>query len=171
MMTLATCGGILDSLRRLQLVEEPQAREIAGLLQSGLDDPRELARELLRRDWLTAFQVNHLLKDITHALVIGPYVLVHRLGEGGMGQVFKARHRTLGRVVALKLIREEALINPVTIPRFEREIQAAAQLTHPHVVRAFDAGQAEGTYYLAMEFMEGVDLAQLVFQSGPLPVP
>src|SRR5439155_18468273 len=170
-MTLATCDGILTSLRRLQLLEEQQIAELADLRQHGLEDPRALAKELLRRDWVTAFQINYLLKNLADELQIGPYVLIQRLGEGGMGQVFKARHRTLGRIVAVKRIRQEALSNPVSVPRFEREIEATAQLMHPHIVRAFDAGLAGGAYYLAMEFLEGVDLAQLVKQSGPLPVP
>src|SRR5262249_8573140 len=169
-MTLATCGSIIDSMRRLRLLEEAQIGELDALVQHGVDDPRELARELMRRDWLSAYQVNHLLKGLDDQLQLGQYLLIHRLGEGGMGQVFKARHRTLGRIVALKVIREDAMTNPVAVPRFEREILAAAQLRHPHVVHAFDAGQADGTYYLAMEFMEGVDLAQMVKQSGPLPV-
>jgi serine/threonine-protein kinase len=169
-MALPSSHALVAELCRLELLEPAQAAAVAVLGQQ-LADPLEVARELLRRDWLTPYQANQLLQQQGDALLVGPYVLLERLGEGGMGQVFKARHRTLGRVVALKTIRKEALANPLAVPRFEREVQAAGQLTHPNVVRAFDAGQAAGTYYLAMEFMEGVDLAEMVRKSGPLPVP
>jgi hypothetical protein len=68
--------------------------------------------------------------------------MLERLGECGMGQVFKARHRKLGRVVALKLIRKERLANPNAVKRFHREIQLAGQLNHPNIVLAFDADQS-----------------------------
>jgi serine/threonine protein kinase len=170
-MALATCGSMVAELCRLQLLDDPQARELTETLAPRFSVPRDLARELLRREWLTAFQVKLLLQERGDELLFGPYVLLERLGEGGMGQVYKARHRALGRIVAIKIIRKEALANPNAIPRFEREVQASAKLTHPNVVRAFDAAPAGGTYYLAMEFIEGVDLAQLVKQGGPLAVP
>jgi serine/threonine protein kinase len=162
---------MVADLCRLQILDDSQARELAETVAPRFSEPRDLARELLRRNWLTAFQVNQLLHERADELLFGPYVLLECLGEGGMGQVYKARHRALGRIVAIKIIRKEALANPNAIPRFQREVQASAKLTHPNVVRAFDAAQAGGTYYLAMEFIEGVDLAQLIKQSGPLAVP
>src|SRR5262249_17887809 len=131
-------------------------------------EPRELARELIRRQWLTAYQVNQIASGRGNDLVVGPYVVLERVGEGGMGQVYRARHRTLGRVVALKVIRKECAENPTTIRRFQREVQMAARLQHPHIVRAFDADQVDGTYYFVMEFIEGIDLARLVKEHGPL---
>jgi serine/threonine-protein kinase len=87
--------------------------------------------------------------------------------------VFKARHRALDRTVALKVIRPEIFANtdPDTVSRFYREVQAAGRLSHPHVVHAFDAGPAGATHYLAMEWVEGINLQQFVQKSGPLPVP
>jgi serine/threonine-protein kinase len=114
--------------------------------------------------------VNANTADTDAGMTMGPYALLGRVAEGGMGQVFKARHRTTGRIVALKVIRREVLANPIAIPRFEREVKACAQLRHPHVVRSFDAGKADGTYYLAMEFLEGVDLLKMVERLGPLSV-
>jgi Leucine-rich repeat (LRR) protein/tRNA A-37 threonylcarbamoyl transferase component Bud32 len=104
-------------------------------------------------------------------LVLGSYILLERLGEGGMGQVFKARHCKLGRIVALKLIRKERLDNPATVKRFQREVRAAAALSHPNIVHAYDADEVNGTHILVMEFVEGAtDLTQLVKKNGPLPV-
>ncbi|MBA4182179.1 MAG: hypothetical protein C0506_16455, partial [Anaerolinea sp.] len=93
-----------------------------------------------------------------------------RLGEGGMGTVFKARHRKLGRVVAVKRIRKERLGNSAAVRRFHREIRAAAQLDHPNIVRALDADDVGGTHLLIMEYAPGADLARLVGKHGPLPV-
>src|SRR5262249_46947492 len=91
-------------------------------------------------------------------------------GEGGMGQVFKARHRGLNRLVALKLIRQEFVADAETIGRFYREMQVTSKLSHPNVVKAYDAGPVGTSHVLAMEYLEGIDLERLVKQSGPLPV-
>src|SRR5262249_46040672 len=100
-----------------------------------------LARELIRRDVLTPYQANQILKGKGRSLVVGPYKLLERLGEGATGQVFKARHDRLHRNVALKLIRPERLTDLAAVGRFHREIQAAAKLAHANVVRAYDADQ------------------------------
>jgi serine/threonine protein kinase len=88
-----------------------------------------------------------------------------------MGKVYKARHRLMNRVVALKVMRPEALDTPQAVKRFEREIQVAAQVDHPNIVRALDAGHSGETYFYVMEFVNGIDLASLVEAEGPLPVP
>lgn len=152
-----------------QLLEAAQREELLRL-QATIADPRELARELLRREWLTAYQVNQLLQGKTENLAVGPYVLLERIGEGGMGQVFKAKQKVLNRIVALKVIRKECMSNPRAILRFQREIRTTGSLSHPHIVRAFDADHVDGTYYIAMEYIEGVDLARLVRDNGPLRV-
>jgi tRNA A-37 threonylcarbamoyl transferase component Bud32 len=102
---------------------------------------------------------------------LAEYEILDRLGEGGMGQVFKARHRRLNRVVALKVIRPEQLRNPKSVQRFQREARAAGRLSHANIVQVYDAAEADGTYFLAMEFVEGTDLAALVHKHGPMPVP
>jgi serine/threonine-protein kinase len=169
-MSNPTCGSLFASLCRLQLLETTQIRELTGTAALKSGDARDLARELLDRGWVTAFQMNQVLQGRAQELILGPYVLLDRLGEGGVGRVYKARHRALGRTVALKVLRKEILANHNVIRRFEREVQAAARLTHPNVVRAFNAGQAQGTYFLEMEYIEGVDLAKLVKEQGPLSV-
>src|SRR5262249_55197380 len=100
---------------------------------------------------------------------LGAYVLLDKLGEGGMGVVFKARHQKLGRVVALKVVRPEHLTKPEAVRRFRREMRAAAQLDHPNLVRAYDADETEGKHFIAMEYVDGVTLARYVKEHGPLP--
>src|SRR5262249_9526174 len=87
-----------------------------------------------------------------------------------MGEVFKARHARMERTVALKVINRDKLDNPTAIERFNLEIKAVAQLSHPNIVCAFDCGEEKGLHYLAMEYVDGPDLAKLVKEHGPLPV-
>src|SRR5689334_7619365 len=87
-----------------------------------------------------------------------------------MGQVFKAVHRRMDRVVAVKVLPRQALESSQAVQRFQREVRAAAKLIHPNVVHAYDEGEQEGTYYLVMEYVEGIDLHRLVQRDSPLPV-
>ncbi|HKB36784.1 MAG TPA: protein kinase [Gemmataceae bacterium] len=99
------------------------------------------------------------------------YRLLQRLGVGGMGEVYKAEHRLLRRPVALKVINKQLTASPRIVERFQREMRAVALLSHPNLVQAHDAEQAGALHFLVMEFIEGTDLAALVEQQGPLPVP
>src|SRR5687768_2139258 len=84
------------------------------------------------------------------------YQVLGLLGTGGMGAVYKARHRLMDRVVALKVIHPDLSGRPEIVSRFRREVWAAARLAHPNIVTAHDAGQAGATHFLVMEFVEGV---------------
>ena len=86
------------------------------------------------------------------------YSILEHVGSGGMGTVYKARHRIMDRLVALKIINLDLANRPVMVERFRREVRAAARLSHPNIVTAFDADQAGDTHFLIMEFVEGVDL-------------
>jgi serine/threonine protein kinase/Leucine-rich repeat (LRR) protein len=94
--------------------------------------------------------------------------LLQDLGEGGRGYVFKAWHRKLDRVFALKIVRKDHLADPEAIRRFHREIHAAAQLAHSNIVHAFDADQVGDMHFFVMEYIEGIDLSRLVKEQGPL---
>ncbi len=169
-MAQAIATGVIDWLRQLPLLDAAQKEELPRL-ESRFPRPRDLAQELVRRGWLTIYQGNQLLQGNAATLVLGQYILLDKIGEGGMGQVFKARQRNLDRLVALKVIRKECLDNPKAILRFQREIRAAGHLSpHPNIVGAYDADQANGAYFIAMEYVDGVDLARLVKDHGPLPV-
>jgi serine/threonine protein kinase len=102
--------------------------------------------------------------------VIPGYEIQAELGRGGMGVVYKARQLSLNRPVALKVICSDGQEGPEVFRRFERETRAAALLSHPNIVAVYDAGRSGNLYYLAMQFIEGTDLARLVEQSGPLPI-
>lgn len=102
--------------------------------------------------------------------VLGSYEVLERLGEGGIGVVYKARHLRLQRLVAIKLLRAERSSDALADVRFRREIQVIGQLQHPNIVSATDAGEVNGAHFLVMELLEGQDLHQLVRARGPLPI-
>jgi serine/threonine protein kinase len=160
----------LDQLRECQLLERSQLDDLSRSSISKSDDSALIARELVQKKWLTSFQVTQLLQGKGTELRVGPYRLLDRLGEGGMGFVYKAYHQQMGRTVALKVIRKEKLNNAIAIRRFQQEIRVISQLSHPNIVTAFDAGQAGENQYFAMEYVEGVDLARMVKKNGPLPL-
>ena len=137
------------------------AAEVDALTEAAAQpdaDPEALARDLVRRGLLTAYQVRRLWKGEGQQLFLSHYVLLDRLGEGGMGEVFRARHTRLDRDVALKVMRKEKMAKPEAVKRFRREIRAAASLAHENVVRAFDADQSGDVHFFAMEFVDGTTL-------------
>lgn len=101
---------------------------------------------------------------------IRDYELVEQLGAGGMGTVYRALHTRLEREVALKLLPARRLRDTAAVARFEREMKAIGRLDHPAIVRATDAGVVDGTHFLAMDYVEGIDLSKLVRLNGPLDV-
>lgn len=106
----------------------------------------------------------------TVAPEIHNYRLIEILGEGGMGTVYRAVHVHLHKTVALKIMKSDRSGNPQAVSRFEREMKAIGRLEHPHIVRALDAGEQRGVYFLVMEFIEGIDLDQMIRSLGPLPL-
>jgi serine/threonine-protein kinase len=114
-------------------------------------------------------------RRISEARELGSYELIEPLGEGGMGTVWRARHRLLAREAAVKLVRPEAMGDTPSaaqaqLRRFEREAQATAALTSPYSVRLFDFGATDdGSFYYVMELLQGRDLESLVREFGPLP--
>ncbi|NLX99332.1 MAG: protein kinase [Rhodopirellula sp.] len=101
---------------------------------------------------------------------LGDYELLKKLGQGGMGTVYKARHKKLKRIVALKVLPKDRLRNAEAVARFEREMEAVGRLDHPHIVRATDAREIGGVHFLVMEYVEGFDLAQIVGRCGALSI-
>src|SRR5205814_5966284 len=99
------------------------------------------------------------------------YVIKRKLGSGGMADVYLAEDQELGRRVALKLLDDRHANDEQFVERFRREAQSAAGLNHPNIVSIFDRGQAEGTYYIAMEYLDGRTLKELLVRNGPTPIP
>lgn len=105
--------------------------------------------------------------DLAPGTHFGPYQLLGELGKGGMGRVLKARHLTLQRDVALKVLAPALSAEPLFAERFLREARAAARLNHPNIVQVYDFGEVSGRHYLAMEFVDGRSLGALLRNWGP----
>ncbi len=133
-------------------------------------DGEALARALVQANRLTKYQAQAVYQGKIKGLVFGEYIVLDKLGQGGMGVVLKAQHRRMKRVVAVKMIAGAALKSPDAVKRFYREVEAAAKLMHSNIVAAFDANEQEGVHYLAMEFVDGKDLGAILKEKGPLPV-
>ena len=126
--------------------------------------------------------VRDSMKSVTHAGDKGDpqekstrrrvrdYEVLKKLGEGGMGKVYLAVHRKLGKQVALKVLPPPRIVNKQAVARFKQEMKAIGRLEHPNIVRALDAGEVAGRHFLVMEFIDGQNLANLVRDRGPLSV-
>ena len=119
---------------------------------------------------LGVYTIGSLRREAFEAKQLGQYRLKHKIGQGGMGEVYLAEHQMMKRPCAIKLIRPERAGDPHTLARFEREVRSTAKLSHWNTVEIFDYGRTDdGTFYYVMEYLPGLSLAQLVAQHGPLP--
>jgi len=119
------------------------------------------------------FFYNFLFQDMSNRMRkaerLGQYTLEEKIGEGGMGSVYKAKHAMLRRPTAIKLIKE-GQVKPETLVRFEREVQLTSQLANPNTVAIYDYGRTpEGVFYYAMEYLPGITLDNLILNDGPQP--
>ena len=163
-------AGLVEAVKRLGVLSQKQL----DALRTGPRAPRELCEWMIRQNWITPFQAERLLDDGT-GLVIGPYLILEPIGEGRAGKVFRAIHRTMRRVAAVKVLRHDDGStadepDPEAYRRFLKEIEAVGRLDNPHIVHTYDAGQHDGAFYLAMEYGGGTDLKRLVEKHGPLRV-
>jgi serine/threonine-protein kinase len=133
-------------------------------------DVKELARELVRQNVLTKYQVQEVHRGNAKNIVLGNYTILDQIGQGGMGQVFKAKHGRMDRFVAIKMLPAGVTKQQAAVARFQREVKAAAKLEHPNIVAAYDADEANGRRFLVMQYVEGQDLSALVKSEGPLPM-
>jgi serine/threonine-protein kinase len=107
---------------------------------------------------------------LINTLFDGRYRILRKLGSGGMANVYLAEDEDLGRRVAIKILNDRYANDELFIERFRREAKSAAALSHPNIVSIYDRGEAEGTYYIAMEVIEGRSLKELILTRGPLPI-
>ncbi|HEV3138457.1 MAG TPA: bifunctional serine/threonine-protein kinase/formylglycine-generating enzyme family protein, partial [Pirellulales bacterium] len=166
------CEELLKSLVDADILPADDVRALHDELLGAGGPPKnswEMISAVVRAGQLTHFQALQIFAGRAKTLVLGDYLLVDIIGSGGMGQVYKARHRRMKRIVALKVLPGAALQDTQAVKRFQHEAEAAAKLLHPNIVTAFDAGEANGQHYLVMEYVEGRDLSAIVGQEGPLP--
>ncbi|MGL4550425.1 MAG: protein kinase domain-containing protein [Gemmataceae bacterium] len=140
------------------------------LLHLPAGDTPAVVQGLIDAGRLTPYQADAVLGRRFDELRIGNYDVLTKLGAGGMGSVFKARHRKMKRVVALKLLAPEVARQGSFVQRFQREVETIAQLAHPNIVMAFDADECDAGHFLVMEFVNGRDLAGDVEKGGPLAI-
>jgi serine/threonine-protein kinase len=160
----------VDQLRDCGLLSDKRLDKAVRELSPNLRDAKLLARELIQRGVLTAYQANYVLTGRGKELVLGQYRIVERLVQSITGQTYKAVHATMGRLVVIRVMAPHLATNPQERARFTREVQNIAQLSHTNILTAFDAFEVGGLYVLVMEYVEGMDLTTLVHHAGPLSV-
>jgi DNA-binding response OmpR family regulator len=155
---------------RRKLME--QLQEFTVLLQSA---NQELEEKNARLQELTTQLVEAnavLLKSLKKEKGrLGHYQILEKLGQGGMGTVYKALHIHLMKLVALKVLAPERMDDAEAVARFRREMKVIGQLNHPSIVQASDAGEADGSYFLVMEFVDGIAVSDLIARQGVLSIP
>ncbi|MFM7131777.1 MAG: serine/threonine protein kinase, partial [bacterium] len=151
------------------LFNEPQVAELKEKTLSGEwpSRDRELASTLVKADWLSEYQAKRILTGRIDELQMGSYRILDRLGAGSMGRVYKAQHKLMGRVVALKVIAPELTSNERVVKRFLREMRLVAMLDHPNVIKAYESGQVGEQHFIAMEYVQGASLGDML-KKGPL---
>ncbi len=162
-----------DFLRNLKDSGLLSAQEVDATLRAlpGAADGEALAEGYVAAGKLTRYQAAAVRGRRFDELRIGHYRVLDRLGAGGMGTVYKALHPRMKRVVAIKVLSEAVGRNERYVQRFQREVEAVARLSHPNIVMAHDADEAEAGPFLVMEFVNGRDLSTEVEERGPLSVP
>jgi len=169
-MPHATVDSLVEALRGRPILTPKQFDELIHQHAPAQSDTLELTRTLIRLGWLTIYQAKKLISGRPDDLMIGQYVILDKLGEGGMGKVYKATQLSLNRVVALKILRNSLLRSHTALKRFQREVRAAARLRHANIVHVFDADHVGDRHFLCMEYIDGIDLAKLVKTRGALPI-
>lgn len=165
----------LATLRRSRLFDATDLDRLAAGL--GAESAREFADALIRTQVLTPYQADKLLRGRWQGMVLGPYHILAPLGRGGMGTVvYLARNRPMTEamgdsvLLALKVLPNRmAEADPKVLARFRREMQLGRRLNHPHVVRSFKDGDLDAVHFLALEYVPGKTVRQIVGERGPMP--
>jgi len=151
---------------QLDAAESALREEAVGSDTAGEISDENLANKLVDTHVITRYQADQMLTG-RNKLNLGPYLVTDFIGQGGMGQVFKAVHNVMGRECAVKILPVHKS-TPEAISNFTREIRTQAKLDHPNLVRAYDAGQDGSVHYLVTEYVPGTDLRRLIRSDGPL---
>ncbi|MFM8272601.1 MAG: protein kinase domain-containing protein [Gemmata sp.] len=169
-MQFVSAQDIIAAFEASGLFTREQVQVLARELNAFGDDTASGLKHLVKHRRITPYQLGKVRSGKAAELRVGPYLVLDKVGEGGMGKVFRARHTLTGRVVALKVIRPALVSNPTVRGRYAREVQVTGKLVHQNVVRIEDAGEANGKFYLAMEFVDGIDLTRLMKDYGSVAV-
>lgn len=146
---------LAEELRLLRLVQQARQKAEEGSAQLGQTDASEN-------------EGTHSPGRCPSQNLLGCYQILHEIGRGGMGVVYRARHLHMDRVVALKVVSDRARLSADAVARFRREVRTLAKMSHPNIVTAYDSGQQSGVLYLVMEWVEGKNLQAVVDLGGPL---
>jgi serine/threonine protein kinase len=134
-------------------------------------DSTSMAEYLIRNGKLTRFQAVKLMQGAVIGLILGPYQVLSAIGKGGMGRVYLARDQRTQQLVALKVLPPKmARAKERLLMRFLREMSISQMLSHPHLAQAYETGNHQGIYYIAMEFIPGQNLAKLINREGSLSI-
>ena len=168
--TPASAPDLLDLLAKSRIWPDDELRTRLAAIPDLPEGATRAAAHLVKHGMLTAFQARVLLTGKYRGFRLGAYVVRDQIGRGGMGAVYLARHETLRRPVAVKVLApgSAGAQVKVNVERFLREARSAAALDHPNIVRIFDVAQLGDTHYLVMEYVEGQNLEQIVAAGGPL---
>lgn len=169
-MQIDSAESLIKALRASGLFDSEQMLVVINDLAPLKGDVQTLLRHLVNKKRLTIYQLRKVIHGKAAELFLGAYVISDKLGEGGMGKVYRARQIRLNREVALKIVRPSLIANPLVRKRYEREVETASSLNHPNIVGVYDAGEVDGKHYLAMEFVDGIDLSRLMRTYRPLEV-
>jgi len=169
-MPIASAAALVDQLRQSGLLPAAYLDKLAASIRAQPRTADQLAQELVGQNALTSYQAKQLLRGRAVDLVLGPYVILEPIGRGQMGQVFRARHRQRGDVVAVKMIRKDLRADVKVLQRFRREVHAISQLAHPNLIRARDVEEVGTAHFYAMEYVAGIDIAELIEQVGKVPI-
>jgi serine/threonine protein kinase len=132
--------------------------------------PEAMLRALIDADLLTQWQIDQLRKGKYKGFMLGKYRLLRLLGAGGMSSVYLGEHATLHSKAAVKVLPVKRVDQSSYLARFEREARQSARLNHPNIVRTFDLDTAGAVHFIAMEYIDGIDLHAKVKRDGPLPI-
>src|SRR6476619_955240 len=165
----ALASGLLSQQQVDDAIAGLAARNTGSAVAAEPITDEVLGQRLVDLGYLNRWQVEQLKEGRTK-FNLGPYRIVNAIGQGGMGHVFKAEHKLLGRIEAIKVL-PKAKSTPEAVAAFQREIRAQAQLDHPNLVRVSYADYEGDTYFFVTEYVPGTDLRKLVRRNGPLPFP
>jgi serine/threonine protein kinase len=168
-----TVEGFLKTVLRSGLLDRAHLQDaLRDVPKEQRDDPHALADHLVRKGKLSRFQASKLLRGAAKGLLLDHFQVLSPIGRGGMSTVYLARDDRSGELVALKLMPPSRWRNEERLlARFQREMELSRRVAHPHLAWTYESGICQRVYYIAMEYIPGKNLARVVVEGGPLPVP